>query len=116
MDYELPDSLANSLNILISELEKELLLDGVYIYGSYINGNPTRWSDLDVVVVSKDFEKMEKTDRVSLIRRIKINNSLRELEVKGVSSAQWERGFGFLGKVKRMAISYIYRGKHANIV
>jgi len=29
------------------------LISSVFLFGSYVNGNPTRWSDIDVAIVAK---------------------------------------------------------------
>ncbi|SDI63756.1 nucleotidyltransferase domain-containing protein [Natribacillus halophilus] len=52
-------------------LEQELSLRHVYIYGSYVNGDATEDSDIDVAVVADDFtgDVIEDTMRLMRIRR-----------------------------------------------
>ncbi|AXF55589.1 nucleotidyltransferase domain-containing protein [Salicibibacter kimchii] len=52
-------------------LRKELDLQSVYIFGSYVNGNATEDSDIDVAVVANDFsgDSIEDTMRLMKIRR-----------------------------------------------
>ncbi len=37
----------------------------IWLFGSYAHGRPQRWSDLDVLVVSKKFARGERTKRRS---------------------------------------------------
>lgn len=39
----------------VADISKRLPLDAVYLYGSYANGRPKFYSDVDVVVVSPAF-------------------------------------------------------------
>lgn len=39
----------------VADIIKELPLDAVYLYGSYVHGRPRVYSDVDVVVVSPVF-------------------------------------------------------------
>jgi predicted nucleotidyltransferase len=52
-------------------LQKELKLRGIHIYGSFVNGNATEDSDIDVAVVADDFtgDQIEDTLRLMKIRR-----------------------------------------------
>ncbi len=52
-------------------LEPYLRLDGVFVFGSTARGERTSSSDLDVIVLSRDFKKM------SFMRRLRLLNRLR---------------------------------------
>ena len=45
------------LNEIIDELKNEIPVDSIYLYGSYANGQPGPYSDVDVIVVSPAFGK-----------------------------------------------------------
>lgn len=38
------------------EVKKVLNPDAVILFGSYVNGNPHEWSDIDIAVVVNDFQ------------------------------------------------------------
>ncbi len=50
------------------ELEKyNIHSDRIILYGSYAKGNPREDSDIDLVVVSRDFEKMNLRERLEIL-------------------------------------------------
>lgn len=91
------------LNSLIEGLQLRFNISAVYLFGSYVNGTPSLWSDLDVIVISKDFEPVDVTTRRFLIAVVKNERLIRGLDVKAVSELEWTQGFGFLGHVKKTA-------------
>ncbi|MCL1859076.1 MAG: nucleotidyltransferase domain-containing protein [Oscillospiraceae bacterium] len=38
------------------EVRKVLNPDAILLFGSYVNGNPNEWSDIDIAVVMNDFQ------------------------------------------------------------
>ena len=52
-------------------------IDGLYLFGSRISGTPTKWSDLDICVVSPTVKENPFDDRVRLFKiGQKINDSI----------------------------------------
>ena len=51
------EAVIQKLNEVINELKNAIPLDSVYLYGSYANGQPGPYSDVDVMVVSPAFGK-----------------------------------------------------------
>jgi len=50
------------------ELKKyKIHTDEVIIYGSYAKGNPREDSDIDLIVISKDFENMNLRERLEIL-------------------------------------------------
>lgn len=39
------------------ELKKDIPVEKIFLFGSYVKGRPAKDSDIDVIVVSKSFEK-----------------------------------------------------------
>ena len=48
-------------------LRKTICVDKLFLYGSYAQGNPREYSDIDVAVVSKDFGKQTHYDDLVLL-------------------------------------------------
>ena len=44
-------------------------VEAVILYGSYVNGSPDEWSDIDIAVVSPDFEGVDMWKRQRIISR-----------------------------------------------
>jgi len=38
------------------EVKKNLDPDAIILFGSYVNGNPNEWSDIDIAVLMNDFK------------------------------------------------------------
>lgn len=61
----------------IQELKKnKIKIVRAYLYGSYANGNPHQDSDIDIVVVSKEFRKSRFLDGLR-IAKLRYNIDLR---------------------------------------
>ncbi len=58
-------------------LKKEMNVDSVYLFGSYVKGNYTEDSDIDIAVITKDFttDLVDETLKMMKIRR-KIDNRI----------------------------------------
>jgi predicted nucleotidyltransferase len=59
---------------LKQQLEKKgLRVDRVVLFGSYAHGEPHKDSDLDIAVISPDFEKMGLYERACALTDVEIN-------------------------------------------
>ncbi|MEM2316049.1 MAG: nucleotidyltransferase domain-containing protein [Candidatus Nezhaarchaeales archaeon] len=47
-----------------------IVVERAYLFGSYVKGSWIKTSDIDLVVVSRDFEGMSFTERLDLINRL----------------------------------------------
>ena len=55
------------------ELTKTITVDDLIVFGSYAKGTATPESDVDVVVVSKDFAKLREDKRWQVLDRACVN-------------------------------------------
>ena len=55
------------LNQFVQKIPKSVKVDKVIIFGSYLEGNATEDSDVDVIVVSDDFRKMDEDQRLDIL-------------------------------------------------
>ncbi len=60
---------AQPLNRFIRRLPPSLKVDEVIIFGSYFHGQATEDSDIDVLVVSDDFQTMDVDERDDMLYR-----------------------------------------------
>ncbi len=62
---------ATELNVavrdFIAHLERGIRVDAAILFGSYVNGHPDKWSDIDLAVISHDFEGVPMPKRQELI-------------------------------------------------
>ncbi len=52
---------------LISRLKQDIRLEAILLFGSYANGVPHEWSDVDIAVISPDFEGLRMPERQKVI-------------------------------------------------
>ncbi len=68
---------ASELDRIISEfvslLGKTIPVEAIILYGSYVNGSPNEWSDIDIAIISPDFEGMPMWERQRLISRATVD-------------------------------------------
>ena len=50
-------------------LNDSIRVEAVILYGSHVNGSPDEWSDIDVAVISSDFEGLQMWERQRIISR-----------------------------------------------
>ena len=72
LDKETVRQIANKY---VDEVKKVLNPTSVILFGSYVNGNPHEWSDIDIAVVMNGFEG-DWLDTASLLCRLCRNISI----------------------------------------
>jgi uncharacterized protein len=71
------ENVENIINRFVESVMQDITVDQVYLFGSYANGTPDKYSDIDLAVVSKDFEGIRFFDRKKLLKYlIKINTDI----------------------------------------
>jgi predicted nucleotidyltransferase len=65
---EIPVAIAQSVERFLSALRKVRHVEAAYLYGSHVLGGAREWSDIDVAVISPDFQGDLFQERVMLMR------------------------------------------------
>ena len=65
--------LENAISDFIQSLLKGLRVDAVVLYGSYARGTPHEWSDIDLAVISPDFEGVPIWKRQEMIAHLTVH-------------------------------------------
>lgn len=66
---QVTDTVIEILRKYIAEIEKNNIhIKSAILFGSYVTGNYDEWSDIDVVLVSDDFEGVRFLDRRKIAR------------------------------------------------
>jgi predicted nucleotidyltransferase len=58
------------LNEFTDRIQQQVAVKKIILYGSYAYGHPHEGSDIDLLVVSKDFKGMSKLERIGLLMDI----------------------------------------------
>jgi len=70
------------------------------LFGSYARGDWHEWSDIDLVVVSPDFEGMGYWDRIEVLTEA-IYRVRQPIEAVAMDPDQWDRGDSMLAQIAR---------------
>lgn len=102
----------------VKALEPVLRVERVVLYGSYANGKPHEWSDLDLAIISRDFASKDRWDRQRMLAYAKIDDPLlvdAMIEPLGYSVAEYNHAhhLTFLGEIKRTGKTVYLRRKRA---
>ncbi|MBI5195382.1 MAG: nucleotidyltransferase domain-containing protein [Nitrospirae bacterium] len=68
-EIEIKKIVKNSLEYL----RKKLRISSVYLFGSYVTGGATYWSDIDLAVFSPDADKMKIEDKAKIATDLKLH-------------------------------------------
>lgn len=63
------DQVKQPLSQFVEKASKSIKVDEVIIFGSYLEGNATEDSDIDVFIISDDFQKMAFENRLNILDR-----------------------------------------------
>lgn len=77
----------------VAELEKEISVDTVILFGSYAHGTARDYSDIDVLIVSPDFEGGGERD-FALLDRVarKVNPLIEAIPYRPEDFENFEKG------------------------
>ena len=80
--------LENAISDFIQSLLKGLRVDAVVLYGSYARGTPHEWSDIDLAVISPDFEGIPIWKRQEMIAHLTVHR-YRDIAPIGYPSSEY---------------------------
>ena len=94
--------LAEALDDFAERLKKGIRLEALVLYGSYASGNAREWSDIDVAVISPDFDGVPMPKRQEMISGLTFDRVTR-IEPLGYSSREYRNPgpHSFLGEIIR---------------
>lgn len=86
----------------VQALQDDIRVSKVILYGSYAHGKPHGWSDVDIAVISPDFNGLDPWERQRLLGRKRLGCDLL-LEAIGYSLEEYKNAhrLTFLGEIKR---------------
>jgi hypothetical protein len=92
----------DAIGDFVRRLEQGIRVEAVVLYGSHVNGQPHEWSDIDIAVISPDFENLPINERQSIISKLTFDRVSR-IEPIGYSSSEYHSPgrHSFLGEIIR---------------
>lgn len=88
-----------------------IIVNDIHLFGSQFDGTNHKWSDIDIVLVSEEFELMQNIDIKIFVLKSKITAKVKKIQCIPVKKARWTEPYGFLLHVKKNGVSLIkYNG------
>ena len=94
--------LTAAIEDFLKRLQQNIRIEALVLYGSYINGRPNDWSDIDIAVISPDFEDVSLPKRQEIIATTTLHRDAR-LSPIGYPSSEYHnpRPQSFLREIIR---------------
>lgn len=83
------EKVAQNIFDFIFNLSNEINVSQVVLFGSHASAIANRWSDIDLAIVSEDFEKMSKFTKKSFLRKFACQSNTPSIQAIGYSIAEW---------------------------
>ncbi|MBM3128462.1 MAG: nucleotidyltransferase domain-containing protein [Chloroflexi bacterium] len=99
----------------IPRLQPEVRVEKVVLFGSYLNGEPDEWSDVDIAVISNDFGKFDFWEQARFLAQRQWRDfSLLEVHPYTLRDYRRASHLTFLGEIKRTGkVIYTRRKRRA---
>jgi len=106
---QVPDKISSIIEHFLEELEKNNInIEQAILFGSYAQGTHTSWSDIDLAIISSDFEGDRFKDR-NKIRRIKLKIS-SDLEPIPFPPNEFTSDDPFVEQIMRTGVTILRKG------
>jgi len=80
--------LREAIDDFIQRLQRGIRVEAVILYGSHAHGNPDEWSDIDLAVISPDFEGLRMPERQRMVSRLTFER-YHDIEPIGYPSSEY---------------------------
>ena len=78
-----------AISHFIEDLQKGIRVEAVVLYGSHVHGRPHEWSDIDIAVISPDFEGLPINERQEIISGLTWRERDGRIEPIGYPSSEY---------------------------
>ena len=87
----------------INEAKKHIVVEGIILFGSSVNGKNSKWSDIDLAIISKDFNKMTPFKRMVYLGKIAWQAKTTQIEAFGYTPEEYAKSSptDFISEIKR---------------
>jgi uncharacterized protein len=96
---------ANSIKDFLKD--RSIRLDKVIVFGSYIKGDYNKDSDIDIAIISQDFEDKDIFEKADMLRGLKwflVESFALPFDIIPLSLKEWQEGTS-------LAVEFIKEGK-----
>jgi predicted nucleotidyltransferase len=79
--------------------KRGISIEKIVVFGSYAKGKEKEYSDIDIIIVSKDFREKDIFQRVELTRGIHrklIDEIMKPFDIMYYSDEEWKKGHSLI--------------------
>jgi predicted nucleotidyltransferase len=99
------DDVRKIVKHFLGEVQKKYKIVGAYLYGSYAKGTSSKWSDIDIAIISPDFSDDIFAERLSLMQlAISIDD---RIEPKPFKTELFDRNDPLVDEIQKNGIPFI---------
>ena len=85
-----PSEVRQQVQRFVDELSRHIRVERAMLFGSYAYGTPHEGSDIDLAIVSPDFTKMARLERLQFLEEIAWKAQTHQIEPVGFTSEELE--------------------------
>jgi predicted nucleotidyltransferase len=71
------EDIGEKIKLFLNELSKKIKIDEVYIFGSRVRGDWLKNSDIDLIIISEDFNEIPYIKRLDIMEKIQWEMKIR---------------------------------------
>jgi len=96
----------------IEELKKNISIEKVILFGSYVKNKRKKWSDIDLAIISNDFEGVDYFDRLVMLGKYAWQAKATAIEALGFTPGEYRKitPLDFLSEIEKTG-KIIYKKK-----
>lgn len=104
MDFE---QIKPAVNKYLKKLKEDLRIEKVILYGSFAEGKASKDSDVDLIVISPSFARMDDDERLKLLYRKSVGFPY-DLHVYGLTAKEFDSASPLttLGEIKKKGLLF----------
>jgi uncharacterized protein len=99
------EDLFKIIDTFIQKVSQEIKIDALYLFGSYAKGNAKEYSDIDLAIVSENFEGSRFFDKKKLNKFILSTSS--DFEVHPFNTKEFNKENPFVEEILKTGIKII---------
>jgi len=94
------------INQFLSELQKHIFVSRIILFGSYAKSQQDKWSDIDLAVISDDFNDVPYLDRLFMLGKFAWQAKTTVIEALGFTEEEYNHTskLDFLNEIKKNGV------------
>ena len=99
----IPESIQKIIEDYVMKLSKDIHIEKVIVFGSYANGNPHKYSDVDIAIFSDYFKNMNRVDGIYFLLLYAMDYDI-DLEPQPFTLDDYKQPVGIVSEIIKTGI------------